>query len=61
MRPATKVGVLLFALIAFGHLLRVLFGWDVTIGATAVPMWPSLVVVVAFGVLSVMIYQENRQ
>jgi hypothetical protein len=60
MKPATTLGVFLIALIAFGHLLRLLFSWDVIINATAVPMWPSVVVVLLFGALSVLIYREHR-
>jgi len=60
MKPATTVGVFLLALIAFGHLLRMLFGWDVSIDGTTIPMWPSIVFVVLFGGLSVLIYRELR-
>ncbi|MBT8478488.1 MAG: hypothetical protein KJO06_06195 [Gemmatimonadetes bacterium] len=58
MKPATNVGVFLFALIAFGHLLRLLFGWGVVIGDKATPMWPSVLVVIVFGALSVAIWRE---
>jgi len=61
MRPATTTGIFLLALIAFGHLLRVLFGWGVIINDKAIPMWPSVLVIIVFGALSVMIYRECRQ
>ncbi len=51
MKPATTIGVFLLALIAFGHLLRVLLGWGVIINNTIMPMWPSLLVIVVFGTL----------
>ena len=60
MRPATTTGIFLLALIAFGHLLRVLFGWGVIINDKAIPMWPSVLVFIAFGVLSVMIWRESE-
>jgi hypothetical protein len=59
MKPATTVGVFLLALIAVGHLLRLLFGWGVIIDDKAIPMWPSVLVFIAFGALSVMIWRES--
>jgi len=61
MKPATTIGVFLLALIAFGHLLRVLLGWGVIINDTIMPMWPSLLVIVVFGTLSVLIYLESSR
>ena len=59
MKPATTIGVFFLALIAFGHLLRVLLGWGVIINDTVIPMWPSVLVIVVFGTLSVLIYRES--
>ena len=61
MKPATTVGVFFLALIAFGHLLRALFGWGVTINDTVIPMWPSVLVTIVFGVLSVLILRESNR
>jgi len=60
MKPATTVGVFLLALIAVGHLLRLLFGWGVMIDDKAIPMWPSVLVFILFGALSVMIWRESQ-
>lgn len=60
MKPATTTGVFLLALIAFGHLLRVAFGWGVVINDKAIPMWPSVLVFIAFGALSVLILRESK-
>jgi hypothetical protein len=43
---------IVFALIGAGHLWRVLAGWPVSIGAWAVPMWPSWVAIVVAGALA---------
>ena len=59
MKPATFLGVFFLALIAFGHLLRLLFGWGVVINDTVLPMWPSVLVIVVFGALSVLIFRES--
>jgi hypothetical protein len=55
------IGVFFLALIAFGHLLRLLLDWSLVIGDRVIPMWPSGVVVVVFGALSVMIWREGRR
>ena len=60
MKPATTIGVFLLALIAFGHLLRVLLGWDVIINDTVIPIWPSVLVIIVFGTLAVLIYRESK-
>jgi hypothetical protein len=36
MKPFTATSVVLLALIAVGHLLRVLAGWDLLVGATII-------------------------
>ena len=59
MKPATTFGALLIALIALGHLLRVLFGWGVVIADKVIPMWPSVLVIIVFGTLSLMIWRES--
>jgi hypothetical protein len=43
----------LFAAPAFVHLVRLLAGWDVTIGTYSVPMWISWAGLVLFGTLSI--------
>ncbi len=61
MKPATTLGVFFLALIAIGHLLRVLLGATVIINDKIIPMWPSVLVIVVFGALSVMICRESKQ
>jgi hypothetical protein len=58
MKPATTLGVFVLAVIAFGHLLRVLLSWSLIINDTLIPMWPSVLVIVVFGTLSVLIFRE---
>ena len=60
MKPATTLGAFVLALIAFGHLLRVVSDWGVVIDDKVIPMWPSFLVVLVFGTLSVMIWRESR-
>ena len=61
LKPFTAIAVVLLALIAFGHLLRVLAGWELVIGAIFVPMWPSVLAVLVFGGLAIMLGREARR
>ncbi len=61
MKPITAISVVLFALMAFGHLLRVLAGWELVIGATIIPMWPSVLVFLVFGGVAIMLWREAKR
>ena len=61
MKPITAISVVLFALLAFGHVLRALAGWELVIGATVIPMWPSVLVCLVFGGLAIMLWREARR
>ena len=61
MKPFTSISVFLLALIAFGHLLRVLTGWEILINATIIPMWSSVLVFLVFGGLAIMLWREARR
>jgi hypothetical protein len=43
------------------HVLRLLYGWQVTAVDRIVPMWVSGVAAVATGVLAVLVWRENRK
>ena len=49
---SAKVASLVFALIAVGHLLRVIFGWSMVLNGMNVPTWASIVAIVITGALS---------
>jgi hypothetical protein len=57
-KPATKITAWLFMIGALIHLLRVLFGWSVTIGGAMVPMWLSFIVIPVALVLAFMLMRE---
>lgn len=59
MKPATKVAVALLALVAIGHLLRLLFGFEIVIGGWAAPMWASAIGVLVPGALAYFVYSEH--
>jgi hypothetical protein len=57
-RPATKIAAWLFMIAALVHLLRVLFGWSVTVGAAMVPMWVSVIVIPVGLILAFLLMRE---
>ena len=48
-RTFSFVAGLVFALIALGHVLRIIFGWPFTVQDFSVPMWASGLAVVILG------------
>lgn len=59
MKTATKIAVALLALVAIGHLLRLLFGLEVVIGGWAAPMWASVIGTLVPGALAYLVYREH--
>jgi hypothetical protein len=60
-KPFTMLAVLVFALVAFLHLLRLVFGWEVTFNGAVVPTWLSIAGLLIAGGLAVMLWQESRK
>jgi hypothetical protein len=59
-KPFTIFAVLVFALVALAHLLRLAYGWEVTINSAAVPLWASVLGIVVSAGLAVMLWRESR-
>jgi hypothetical protein len=57
-KPFTTVAVILFALIAVLHVLRVVYSWEVTIGNINIPMWASVLAAVVAALLAFMVKRE---
>ena len=60
MKPFTIVGIVIFALVALAHLLRLCLAWAVTVNGVVVPIWISIPGVVVPAFLAVMIWRESR-
>jgi len=61
MKPFTMITVVFLGLIAFGHLLRVVLGWEIVVNAIVIPVWPSVLVVLFFGWLAVGLWREAKR
>ncbi len=60
-KPFTLLSILVFALVALVHLLRLAYGWEVTINGAVMPVWASgLGLVVAAG-LAAGLWRESRK
>lgn len=60
-KPFTLVAVLVFFVVAVVHLLRLVFGWEVTINGLTVPLWASAPGFVIAAGLAVMLWRESRK
>lgn len=58
MKPFCALGSFLFGLISVAHLARAVFGWTVAVDAVEIPMWPSVVIFIGLGLLSVLMWRE---
>ena len=61
MKPFTTIAAVIFVLIAVAHILRIFFGWEVTVNGMAVPKWASVAGLVIAAGLAVMLLREARK
>jgi hypothetical protein len=50
----------IFAIVAGLHLIRAMMGWEVTVGALAIPIWASGVAALAAGALAWLGFRAAR-
>ena len=59
MKPAALLTSIFLFVITVGHLVRVAFGVEVTVGDLVIPMWGSLVAAVVVGGLGIWLWREQ--
>lgn len=59
MKPFTTATIVILALVAIVHVLRLLLGWSITINGTDIPMWASIVGFVLSAGLAVGLWRES--
>ena len=58
MKPFTNLAIAIFILIAVMHLLRLIYGWEVTLDSIAIPMWVSVMALLIAGALAYFLWRE---
>ena len=58
MKPFTNLAIAIFILVAVMHLLRLVFGWEVTLDGMVVPMWVSIMGFLIAGALAYFLWRE---
>jgi hypothetical protein len=61
MKPASTIAAVLLLGVAVFHVLRLVYGWQVTVAGDVVPMWVSIVGLVVAGALSALLWRESRR
>ena len=59
MKPATMISTLFLAMVAVGHLLRLVLGVEIRVGGILVPLWVSVIACVLPAGLAVGLWREN--
>ena len=58
MKPFATLAIAIFILIAVMHLMRLVFGWEVTINDLVIPMWVSVIALLIVGALAYFLWRE---
>lgn len=61
MKPSIALAIVIFAIVAVLHLLRILMGWDVTIGSFGVSMWVSYFALIITAGLAFILWRESSR
>jgi hypothetical protein len=60
LKPFTAMAIVILSLLAFFQLLRVAFGWEVTVNGISIPIWASVIACVVAATLAFMLWRETR-
>ena len=60
MKTGTLLAIILFALVAVAHLIRLVDRTEVVVGTTVVPLWGSVLGVVVPGLLAWLLWRESK-
>jgi len=60
MNPGSLFAIVLLAAFALAHLLRLFYGWQVTIADAVIPMWASGVAFVVAALAAFLLWMASR-
>ncbi len=61
MKPGSLIAVIVFVVVFLGHLLRLLFHIEVTVGGGRVPMWSSILGCLVPAGVAILLWKEARE
>lgn len=61
MKPFTLAAMILLLVVSAAHVLRLIYGWQVTAADQVIPMWASAVAAVITAALALLVWRENRR
>ena len=61
MKPATMISTLFLAVVAVGHVLRLVLGVEIRVGGILVPLWVSVIACILPAGLAVGLWREGRK
>lgn len=61
MKPVTSLASVLLGVVSLAHLLRIVFGTQVTIADRVIPMWISWVAFFVAGGIAIQLWREARR
>ena len=61
MKPTTYLASALLTAVSVAHLLRIVFGAQVTVADRLIPMWVSWVAFLVAGGVAIMLWREARR
>ena len=60
MNPGSLFAIVLLSAFALAHLLRLFYGWQVTIADAVIPMWASGVAFVVAALAAFLLWKASR-
>lgn len=60
MKTGTLLSIIVFVLVAIAHVLRLIYGAEVTVEGTSIPQWVSILGVIVPALLAFLLWREGR-
>ncbi len=60
MKTGTLLAIIVFTIVALGHLLRLADATQIVVGSTTIPMWVSVLGALVPGLIVVLLWKEAR-
>ncbi len=60
MKTGSLLAIIVFTIVALAHLLRLVDGTQIVIGSTSIPMWVSILGVLAPGLIAILLWKETK-